>query len=215
VTFQNDPAEAKVDPTKHGLSIRDKSSSSVSALIEEAERLLKEMGGWHTGPFYTSDVEGPDGEDSHVKLTKWLQAIYLIGASKKGISAHQLHRMLGVTYRAAWFMAHRLRYAMNVEPLPETARGTKRRPRTRAAHSGPCLSTDGGDLQRWSHIPPASLVQSDQSVVGVLPLSSGRFSPALFGRQVEPELNAGAAKLLGHPVAQFAHVVAHRGHRKV
>jgi hypothetical protein len=51
-------------------------------------------------------------EDSHIKLTKWIQAIYLIGASKKGISAHQLHRMLGVTYRAAWFMAHRLRYAM-------------------------------------------------------------------------------------------------------
>jgi transposase-like protein len=56
-------------------------------------------------------------EDSHVKLTKWLQAIYLIGASKKGISAHQLHRMLGVTYRAAWFMAHRLRYAMEAGPL--------------------------------------------------------------------------------------------------
>jgi transposase-like protein len=50
-------------------------------------------------------------EDSHIKMTKWIQAIYLIGASKKGISAHQLHRMLGVTYRAAWFMAHRLRYA--------------------------------------------------------------------------------------------------------
>ena len=52
-------------------------------------------------------------EDSHVPLTKWIQAIYLIGASKKGISAHQLHRMLGVTYRSAWFMAHRLRYAMD------------------------------------------------------------------------------------------------------
>src|SRR5215510_10328138 len=52
-------------------------------------------------------------EDSHIKMTIWLQAIYLIGASKKGISAHQLHRMLGVTYRAAWFMAHRLRFAMD------------------------------------------------------------------------------------------------------
>jgi len=51
-------------------------------------------------------------EDSHIKMTIWLQAIYLIGASKKGISAHQLHRMLGCTYRSAWFMAHRLRYAM-------------------------------------------------------------------------------------------------------
>jgi transposase-like protein len=56
-------------------------------------------------------------EDSHVKLTKWVQAIYLIGASKKGISAHQIHRMLGVTYRSAWFMAHRLRYAMTAAPL--------------------------------------------------------------------------------------------------
>ncbi|HZI81205.1 MAG TPA: IS1595 family transposase, partial [Vicinamibacterales bacterium] len=61
-------------------------------------------------------------EDSHVKLTKWLQAIYLVGASKKGISAHQLHRMLGVTYRAAWFMAHRLRYAMSAGAF--TLKGT-------------------------------------------------------------------------------------------
>ena len=56
-------------------------------------------------------------EDSHIKLTKWIQAIYLIGASKKGISAHQLHRMFGITYRAAWFMAHRLRYAMSAGPM--------------------------------------------------------------------------------------------------
>jgi transposase-like protein len=63
-------------------------------------------------------------EDSHIKLTKWLQAIYLIGASKKGISAHQIHRMLGVTYRSAWFMAHRLRYAMTSEPLATKLSGT-------------------------------------------------------------------------------------------
>jgi transposase-like protein len=60
-------------------------------------------------------------EDSHISLNKWLQAIYLIGASKKGISAHQLHRMMGITYRSAWFMMHRLRYAMNVEPLVKLA----------------------------------------------------------------------------------------------
>ena len=63
-------------------------------------------------------------EDSHIKLTKWLQAIYLIGASKTGISAHQIHRMLGVTYRSAWFMAHRLRYAMTSEPLATKRSGT-------------------------------------------------------------------------------------------
>jgi transposase-like protein len=51
-------------------------------------------------------------EASHVPLSKWLMAIHLMSASKKGISAHQLHRMLGVTYRAAWFINHRLRHAM-------------------------------------------------------------------------------------------------------
>ena len=51
-------------------------------------------------------------EDSHLPMTKWLQAIYLICSSKKGISAHQLHRTLEITYKAAWFLAHRVREAM-------------------------------------------------------------------------------------------------------
>jgi len=56
-------------------------------------------------------------EDSHIPLNKWLMAIHLMCASKKGMSAHQLHRMLGIGYRAAWFMAHRIRYGMMQEPL--------------------------------------------------------------------------------------------------
>lgn len=52
-------------------------------------------------------------EGSHIKLHIWLQAAYLMCASKKGISAHQLHRTLNVTYKTAWFMEHRLREAMN------------------------------------------------------------------------------------------------------
>lgn len=51
-------------------------------------------------------------EGSHIPVAKWLMGIHLMSASKKGMSAHQLHRMLGITYRAAWFMNHRLRYAM-------------------------------------------------------------------------------------------------------
>ena len=51
-------------------------------------------------------------ESSHVPLTKWLQAAYLMMSSKKGISAKQLERTLEVTYKTAWFMAHRLREAM-------------------------------------------------------------------------------------------------------
>jgi hypothetical protein len=63
-------------------------------------------------------------EASHIPLTKWLQALYLITASKKGISAHQLHRMLGITYKSAWFMAHRLRYAMSVDVNERVFTGT-------------------------------------------------------------------------------------------
>ena len=59
-------------------------------------------------------------EDSHVPMTKWLQAFYLLTSSKKGISSHQLHRTLEVTLKTAWFMAHRIREAMrdgSLEPL--------------------------------------------------------------------------------------------------
>lgn len=51
-------------------------------------------------------------ERSHIPLHKWLLATHLMASSKKGISAHQLHRMLGITYKSAWFMAHRIREGM-------------------------------------------------------------------------------------------------------
>ena len=52
-------------------------------------------------------------ESSKVPLNKWLLATYLMSSSKMGYSAHQLHRTLGVTYKTAWFMCHRIREAMN------------------------------------------------------------------------------------------------------
>jgi transposase-like protein len=55
-------------------------------------------------------------ERSHIALNKWVAAFYLMAASKKGVSAHQLHRMLGITYKSAWFMAHRVREAMKLDP---------------------------------------------------------------------------------------------------
>ncbi len=54
-------------------------------------------------------------ESSKIPLHKWVLATYLLSASKKGLSAHQLHRMLGVTYKTAWFMAHRIREAMTTD----------------------------------------------------------------------------------------------------
>ena len=51
-------------------------------------------------------------EESHIELFKWLQAIHLMVSSKKGISSHQLHRVLDITHKSAWFMSHRIREAM-------------------------------------------------------------------------------------------------------
>lgn len=51
-------------------------------------------------------------EASHVPMTVWLKAMFLMSSSKKGFSANQLHRTLGVTLKTAWFMAHRIRLAM-------------------------------------------------------------------------------------------------------
>lgn len=51
-------------------------------------------------------------ESAHIALNKMLQAVYLMSSSKKGISAHQLHRVLEITYKSAWFLAHRIREAM-------------------------------------------------------------------------------------------------------
>jgi transposase-like protein len=62
-------------------------------------------------------------ESSHIKLHKWLLAFYLVSSSKKGVSAHQLHRSLGLTYKSARFMAHRVRHAMKTGGLTEPMGG--------------------------------------------------------------------------------------------
>jgi len=63
-------------------------------------------------------------ERSKIPVHKWLLAIHLMSASKKGMSAHQLHRMLGITYKSAWFLAHRIREAMmDDKPTPMGGEG--------------------------------------------------------------------------------------------
>ena len=78
---------------------------------------LKKCG--HCRKQFTARV-GTVFESSHIPLHKWLQAMFLMCSSKKGISANQLHRTLGVTLKTAWFLAHRIREAMReggLEPL--------------------------------------------------------------------------------------------------
>jgi transposase-like protein len=93
-----------------------------------------------------SSTTGTVFESSHVPLSKWLLAIHLLASSKKGMSAHQLHRMLDVTYRAAWFMFHRLRHAMTADgavqltgvvEADETYVGARRLRGTKRGRPGP------------------------------------------------------------------------------
>src|SRR5215470_2195113 len=86
------------------------------------------LGGKSMGPgwFHCSDCRdkftvrvGTLYERSHIPLHKWLLATHLIVSSKKGMSALQISRMLGITYKSAWFMCHRIREAMKpTEPVP-------------------------------------------------------------------------------------------------
>jgi transposase-like protein len=62
-------------------------------------------------------------EDSHISLQRWLLVAYLMCASKKGMSAHQIHRMIGISYKTVWFMCHRLRFAMTQHGMIEKLRG--------------------------------------------------------------------------------------------
>jgi len=61
-------------------------------------------------------------EGSHIPISKWLMAMFIICSSKKSISANQLHRMLKVQYKTAWFMAHRIRFAMG-DSHPDKLKG--------------------------------------------------------------------------------------------
>jgi transposase-like protein len=85
-------------------------------------------------------------ESSHIPVSKWLMAIHLICASKKGMSALQFQRMLGMTYRSAWFMAHRLRHAMaedgtfqldGIVEADETYVGARHKRGTKRGRPGP------------------------------------------------------------------------------
>ena len=88
----------------------------------DAERIAKiegEKQSHRDGLYYCNECKGQFTvtvgtvfERSKIPLTKWWLAMHLMAASKKGMSAHQMHRMLGVSYKSTWFMMHRIREAM-------------------------------------------------------------------------------------------------------
>lgn len=116
-------------------------------------------------------------EDSHIKISKWLMAIFILCSSKKGVSAHQLHRMLGVTYKTAWFMAHRIRFAMAEGPLADMLKGTIEVDETfvggKKRHGDP--EPTGGYRKGTKKVPVVALVQRDGKVrTNVIPKVTGK-----------------------------------------
>jgi transposase-like protein len=104
-------------------------------------------------------------EDSKIALNKWLLAIHLLCASKKGMSAHQLHRMLGVTYKSAWFMAHRIRYAMAQSPYTEKLKGVVECDETYIGGKRKNQGGVGRPSPQYSHKQPVfAVVQRDGGV---------------------------------------------------
>ena len=90
-------------------------------------------------------------ERSHIPLHKWVAGFYLMASSKKGISAHQLHRTLGITYKSAWFMAHRIREAMR-DGSPGPLGGDNKIVEADETYVG------GKAKNRKNHVPPKEAV---------------------------------------------------------
>lgn len=143
------------------------------------DRIAKVEGEKHRpGLFYCNECKGQFTvtvgtifERSKIPLTKWWLAVHLLSSSKKGMSSHQLHRMLGVTYKTAWFMSHRIREAMHdmsTTPLggnggtveaDETYIGRKRNRKVRpgAGHKHTVMAlVERGGKARSFHVKDAS-----------------------------------------------------------
>src|SRR5580658_4293691 len=98
----------------------------------DPDKIAKMQGNSHRpGLYYCNECKGQFTvtvgtvlERSKIPLTKWLMAAHMFNSGKNGVSAHEIHRNLGVTYKTAWFMMHRLREAMNeLNPSPMGGEG--------------------------------------------------------------------------------------------
>jgi transposase-like protein len=123
-------------------------------------------------------------ERSHIPLHKWLLALHLMVARKKGISAHQLHRMLGMTYKSAWFMCHRIREALR-DTGGEVLGGPNKVVEADETYIG------GRARNRKGYVPPKeaafSLLERDGSVRSF-------HVPAVDAKTLRPVLKAHIAK---------------------
>ncbi len=142
-------------------------------------------------------------EDSHIPISKWLLALHLLASSKKGISAHQLHRNLGISYKGAWFMAMRLRHAAGNGPMRELMGGMVEIDET---YVGGRLRRGGGKRGRPgrdSHkTPVVALVERGSGRVRAFPMP--RVTANNLAKAIEANVKANATMMTDDFVAYKA-----------
>ena len=132
-------------------------------------------------------------ESSHVPLHIWLQAMYLIAGSKKGISSNQLHRTLGVTLKTAWFMSHRIREAMKSEDNGGFGSG------------GGIVEADETFIGRDPDAPPSRLpIRNMNQIVALIDRNTGRSTSVVFTGNLNAD-SVGA--IVAEYVAPDAHLM--------
>lgn len=127
-------------------------------------------------------------ESSKIALNKWVLATYMLTSSKKGMSAHQLHRMIGVTYKTAWFMFHRIREAMREGELA-----------TPFGSGGGAVEVDETYIGRLKGVEPAKQgFGHKMKVISLVDRDTGRIRSYTFDQMittyVQPIVEANIAK---------------------
>jgi len=136
-------------------------------------------------------------EGSNVKLHLWLQAMYLMSSSKKGISSNQLHRTLGVTLKTAWFMSHRIREAMRSNDL--TAFGI----------GGGAVEADETFIGKRKGVPVKQGVTHKMKVLTLVDRETGRARSAVI-EDLRPET---IAPIVRDNVSREARLMTDEAHR--
>jgi transposase-like protein len=153
-------------------------------------------------------------EDSHIPLSKWLLAVHMMCAGKNGVSALELSRVLGIAYRSAWHLGHRIRYAMARPPLAPKLQGVVEADETYIGgkvRSGPSKKA-AARARMVNKTPVVALVERGGDVRSkVMKRVTGKNIAEVLRENVEPDatLMTDSAHLYGAPGRQF------RGHETV
>lgn len=144
-----------------------------------------------------SATAGTVMHDSHLPLRKWLLAVYLMCEAKKGISANQMKRTIGVSYKTAWYLCHRIRAAMNFDGNDATLSGTVEMDETFVGGKARYKTTELDEYGRTSYSAAAKAAYAKKTIVlGALARGGEvrlRVSPDRSGRSIRAFIKAEVA----------------------